>query len=581
MRKFRLLCALFVSTTSWVFLFPRPVVQIVKKKLMYFKRAPLRPKRIASDSIKQMEKELIPKGVTYNRPKSSFPVSSWFRTISAGEHHTSTFQVVPKHVQVANENSTIQGVAFNVETVPVALEEHMNMPAMNRVELLESVKETAAAHYRKENGHGMMLVRRRHRDNDGYTIQASQIKIEALSDTTAGDSAFPQKVVYLGSDGFLIALMTAFAQHLPLILSPDHVWILISNVFAKHVDLHSEELRKNFVQHEGKKRLLVRTPDDFAMSDGTDPDTGASTQDWETFVFPEFSKQIKEHIGDKTHKAIAAQFSTTTATANAAHEITLMSAMKNYFSYGVRTECGIPNITLLGKEQDWVALHARAEHLGSLMLPEFRDYWMPKLLPVLDEFVESYKGKVNHGFWQSMVKLRHTGGGSGSYSFISGWVQILFPYLASGKLNQKLRPWYEMYFEGPELDDFPPVFSTAPVDWEYYGETFDMTFHAGIVGCTQEEGAPTNKYAAGALSPLLGWYISHSPPKPPLHQLKLYKKERDDLLKGHKEEVAAVAAADSKAKGNPWYQRVAYLNEQITALQKKISSSQEPENAKQ
>ena len=232
------------------------------------------------------------------------------------------------------------------------------------------------------------------------------------------------------------------------------------------MDLHSEELRKNFVQHEGKKRLLVETPPDFAMSDGTDPDTGASTRDWETFIFPEFSKQIKEHIGDKTHEAIAAQFGTTTATAMAAHEITLMSAMKNYFSYGMYTCCGIPNITLLGKEQDWVALRARAEHLGSLMLPEFRDYWMPKLLPVLDEFVESYKGKVNHGFWQSMVKLRDTGGGSGSYSFISGWVQILFPYLASGKLNQKLRPWYEMYFEGPELDHFPPVFSTAPVDWE-------------------------------------------------------------------------------------------------------------------
>ena len=171
-----------------------------------------------------------------------------------------------------------------------------------------------------------------HHHNDGYTIQASQIKIEALSDTTDCDSTFPQKVVYLGSNGFLIAIMKAFAQHLP------------------------------------------------------------------TFVFPEFSKQIKEHIRDKTHEAIATQFSTTTATAKTAREITLMAAMKNSFNYGILTCCGIPNITLLGKEQDWVALRARAEHLGSLMLPEFCDYWIPKILPVLDEFVESYKGKVNHGF---------------------------------------------------------------------------------------------------------------------------------------------------------------------------------------
>ena len=54
MRQFRLLCALFVSTTSWALLFPRPVVLIVKKKLVYCKRAPLRPKRIASQTIKSL-----------------------------------------------------------------------------------------------------------------------------------------------------------------------------------------------------------------------------------------------------------------------------------------------------------------------------------------------------------------------------------------------------------------------------------------------------------------------------------------------------------------------------------------------
>ena len=165
-------------------------------------------------------------------------MSRWLPTISAGKHHTSTFQVVPKHVQVGNENSTTQGVAFNVETVPAALEDHMNMPAMNRVDLLKSVKETAAAHYRQENADhddedDMMFGRHRHRDNDGYAIQASQIIIEALSDTTTGDSASPPKVVYLGSNGFLIALMTAFAQ-----TSPTHI------VSRPHLDLDFKRLCK-------------------------------------------------------------------------------------------------------------------------------------------------------------------------------------------------------------------------------------------------------------------------------------------------------------------------------------------------
>ena len=148
---------------------------------------------------------------------------------------------------------------------------------------------------------------------------------------------------------------------------------------------------------------------------------------------------------------ISESFSTTTAVSQVASEITLMSAMKNYFSFGMETRCGIPSISLLGSEQDWTALRARAEELGNLMLPVFSDYWMPLLLPILDEFVfESYRGHVNHGFWLSMVKLRHNGMGSGYKEFISGWMQIFFPYLGSGCINKQLRPWHELYFCGPK-----------------------------------------------------------------------------------------------------------------------------------
>ncbi|KAL7574165.1 hypothetical protein ACA910_014844 [Epithemia clementina (nom. ined.)] len=201
---------------------------------------------------------------------------------------------------------------------------------------------------------------------------------------------------------------------------------------------------------------------------------------------------------------------------------------------------------------------------------------MPFLLPVLEEFVESYKGNVNHGFWQSMVKLRHTGGGSGSYSFISGWVQILFPYLASGYMNLSLRPWNEMYFNGPELSEFPAIESTAPVDWEYHGTTFDLTFHAGIIGFTQvqqnENDDDTIHNNVGALTPLIGWYISHVPPKPLNIQLRDFQKERDDLLLGHKEEADAPDSHEKRSA--PWYLRVKFLEDQISALEKKLAQEQ-------
>mmetsp|Transcript_15729 Transcript_15729/g.33260 ORF Transcript_15729/g.33260 Transcript_15729/m.33260 type:complete len:229 (-) Transcript_15729:443-1129(-) len=128
---------------------------------------------------------------------------------------------------------------------------------------------------------------------------------------------------------------------------------------------------------------------------------------WEDTIFPDFSRQIKAFVGEKVHRIIASDFSTTTNTARASHEIALMSAMKNYLSFGMSTLCGIPRITLLGSEQDWVALCA--EELDKLMSLGDAKNWMPYLLPVLDEFVNSYQGNVNHGFWQSMVKLRNDG----------------------------------------------------------------------------------------------------------------------------------------------------------------------------
>lgn len=61
-----------------------------------------------------------------------------------------------------------------------------------------------------------------------------------------------EALVYSGGSGFFVAALMAFAQHLPLQLSPDHIWSLIMYAFAKHVDTNAEALRSNFVAHQGK-----------------------------------------------------------------------------------------------------------------------------------------------------------------------------------------------------------------------------------------------------------------------------------------------------------------------------------------
>lgn len=98
-------------------------------------------------------------------------------------------------------------------------------------------------------------------------LQGKDIRIEATSEHL-------ETLVYSGGNGFLVALLTAFAQHLPLLLAPDHIWSLITYALAEHVDKNSEVLRSNFGAQEEKKRLLVVTPEASTPN-------GARASEWE------------------------------------------------------------------------------------------------------------------------------------------------------------------------------------------------------------------------------------------------------------------------------------------------------------
>ena len=475
--------------------------------------------------------EVLPRGInpnkyeSYSRDHASFP--GYY--VSSGRHYQNTFQVTPKHTVLDN------GVRFNVESVPDPLVEDMSKPRISRQEALNKIRERLVTAH----------------NDQGFGNQVSSARLEAVSN-------HDPNLIYQGGNGFIVAVVTAFAQHLPLQLSPDTIWALIAYAFAKHVDKHPEELRHHFVTQEGKKRILIDTPPMFKMSHEDQPDTGATPVEWEEHVFSQFSTQIQRFIGPKTHSALSSSFSTTTASSKAASEIVLMATMKHYFSFGMRTMCGIPSITLLGTEQDWVALAQRAEALGEMMTPEFRAYWMPALLPVLHKFLDSYRGNVDHGFWQSMVKLRHTGGGSGAHDFISGWVQTFFPDLAkkSNMSRTEMRQWNEMYFSGPEAGEFPMVESFAPVDWEYFGKKFDLEFHAGISGVAQDP-------LTGGLAPVTGWFVSHTLPKPNADKIDEIEKEIQDLRLGHKDDFELGYSVYHKM---PWYKRMGALLNELQVL---------------
>ena len=218
-------------------------------------------------------------------------------------------------------------------------------------------------------------------------------------------SELPHPLLHGGvhANGFIAAVTTAFAEHRPLALRPEHIWTLVLQAVAVHVNQNAEELRSRFVAHDGKLALTVRR-DEFVL--------GAAGHDW-AGVVAEFSEQIEGNTVADATKRMATDFSTTTADEKVAGQMTVMHAMEKYFDFRMSTLCGFPSITLEGSAEDWHSVRRKAEDLvRASCKEEFSSWWLPALLPVLDRFAEQYEdtGTVDVQFWQSMAKVGGIGG---------------------------------------------------------------------------------------------------------------------------------------------------------------------------
>lgn len=291
---------------------------------------------------------------------------------------------------------------------------------------------------------------------------------------------------------FAYAVGLSFARHYPLVLSPDSVWLTISQGLANHINEFTEDVRKKFVVHEGKVQIVIQR-DKFIK--------GSQDNDWEG-AFEEFSARIKEHIGPANHSMIVSDFTTTGPVERAASEVVLMDAMKSYFEYGCMTMCGIPNIELLGTVEDWEKLRSKVNGWVFEGRAEL-SWWTTPIKRILDEFVQAAKGVVNKEWWESFYK-ENGGLGSGSRSKISGWINWLFPYKKVGEdkleRNRKVGVTGLKYGDGMYESDYPSSLAKVPFQWNYYGEIFDMELIAGLSAVTQDK-------LSSEISPMIGWGV--------------------------------------------------------------------------
>ena len=289
-------------------------------------------------------------------------------------------------------------------------------------------------------------------------------------------------LVNFGFHPFFQGMYQAYADHRPFVLSPDMIWLLISQGFSQHVNNNAEELRKLFVNFDGKLTLVVKNN----VIDLKDPNSP-----WET-VFPEFSKQISAYTGKDLINALTCDFSTTTPVSKVASEITIMEAMKSYFEYVViYLSCGIPEVRLEGTPKDWQKVLDKANYLRKYKL----DWWIDEIDPLLKKFVSASKGEADTAFWRNMFKY-HTEKVYGSPKKIDGWIVKFFPYDKKGKRNNLQELIYG--------DNLPKELVKVDLKYIYVGGGKEIVtpleLWAGFMGLEQN-------LTTYALTPQIGWMI--------------------------------------------------------------------------
>jgi Domain of unknown function (DUF4419) len=339
------------------------------------------------------------------------------------------------------------------------------------------------------------------------------------------------------NNGFLETVHRAYAQHHPLVITPDMIWLTIVQGFAQHVNHNSEAMRAHFVRHSGQKPLVVDMTGRANLGD--------DKSDWE-WAFRQFQDSIAANTNGDIARTIAGRFSGTDSDAAVAFDIALMESMKAYFGYFADISCGIPEITLEGSPEDWQQIEQRAAKLARYDL----DWWLRDLQPMLAEFTRTAQGRGNREFWAGILRDLHEAGcGAISDTFITGWIVKLFPYVkqdgawrrnpliglkstdlytiisdAKPSSNMKKRGQYtlctdtqhwQVLYTGPKVTfaDIPSGVCEVVLHINNYGNMHKMELKAGFFGVRHD---PDTR----ALRPVIGWAIVDTGEKPDQEAVK-------------------------------------------------------------
>jgi hypothetical protein len=211
------------------------------------------------------------------------------------------------------------------------------------------------------------------------------------------------------SNGLFDTLRIAYSQHHHVVLRPEDIWFAILTQFSLYVNAHGEELRKYFVEHEGKQKLHLEYNPFSAY----------------TFDYRVFAQDMVQLLGAVVIDPglpdwLMPDFSTTNDNDRIVASIIMMGTLQNYFEYSMGIICGFPSVTLLGEKTDYEAILRRVDKLDEYG-QEPRQF-ATLLRPVVRRFIQSFdspKAQDVLEFWRTPFSVDDSICG---ITWYTGWI---------------------------------------------------------------------------------------------------------------------------------------------------------------
>jgi len=160
-------------------------------------------------------------------------------------------------------------------------------------------------------------------------------------------------------------------------------------------------------------------------------------------------KKIEANTKGEIVKNLQCNFSTTTLVEQCLSTAVIMDSFKKYFSYGRCIPCcGIRNVHFMGNLDDWKKLRTKISSLKQYTTEKNKSWpqYIEGVLEITDQFIETFQGKPNKEFWNKIMNIRKGRLGSGSTSYISGWILNFFFGIAKTEVETRDIPKFQMDF---------------------------------------------------------------------------------------------------------------------------------------